>query len=172
MATTAATVPPAFSHASFDGLLELEQTFYQAGFDGGFPHGELHGLFEGRELGREKSWELWEEIGYYEGTARLWQAILQDGANGNSSRSQQSLLAVRALVSAFPASNDSSALQDDSAAQAAAGVDITAQLGALRSKYRTSCALVGMRPRMAISTGSERVEQAGDAALRSLGSAV
>lgn len=71
------------AHASFDGLLELEQTFYQAGFDGGFPHGELHGLFEGRELGREKSWELWEEIGYYEGTAKLWQAILQKATPGN-----------------------------------------------------------------------------------------
>ena len=71
------------AHASFDGLLELEQTFYQAGFDGGFPHGELHGLFEGRELGREKSWELWEEIGYYEGTATLWQAILQKATPGN-----------------------------------------------------------------------------------------
>lgn len=70
--------------ASFDGLLELESTFYQAGYDGGFPHGEVHGLFEGRELGRDKSWELWEELGYYEGAAKLWQAILGsqgDGAN-------------------------------------------------------------------------------------------
>ncbi|GAA5963460.1 hypothetical protein JCM8115_001237 [Rhodotorula mucilaginosa] len=157
------------AHASFDGLLELEQTFYQAGFDGGFPHGELHGLFEGRELGREKSWELWEEIGYYEGTAKLWQAILQNATPGNVSRSQQSLQAIRALVSAFPASNDSSTLRDESIAQSS-DVDINAQLGALRSKYRTSCALVGMRPRMAVSAGSDGSAQKGEDNLRSLGS--
>lgn len=162
---------PGASHASFDGLLELEQTFYQAGYEGGYPHGELHGLFEGRELGREKSWELWEEIGYYEGTAKLWQTILRHAAPGDlaSSRPQQSLQAVRTLVAAFPASNDSSVLRDPSASQST-DVDITAQLGALRSKYRTSCALVGMRPRMTVSSGSSSAEQSGDAALRSLGS--
>ncbi|GAA5870995.1 hypothetical protein JCM3774_003498 [Rhodotorula dairenensis] len=163
-------IDPAVAHTSFDGLLELEQTFYQAGYDGGFPHGELHGLFEGRELGREKSWELWEEIGYYEGTAKLWQAILHQGAQGNASRPQQSLQAVQSLVAAFPASNDSSVLQDPSVSQHSTDVDITAQLGALRSKYRTSCALVGMRPRMTVSSGSNTVEQSADAGLRSLGS--
>jgi len=61
----------------FDSLLDLETQFYSTGWNSGFPHGELHGLFEGRELGREKSWELWEEIGYYQGVARLWKVILK-----------------------------------------------------------------------------------------------
>ena len=85
------------------------------------------------------------------------------------SRSQQSLQAIRALVSAFPASNDSSALRDESVAQSS-DVDINAQLGALRSKYRTSCALVGMRPRMAVSVGSDGPAQKAEDNLRSLGS--
>lgn len=61
----------------FDSLLDLESQFYSSGFNSGLPHGQLHGLFEGRELGREKSWELWEEIGYYQGVARLWKVILK-----------------------------------------------------------------------------------------------
>ena len=59
-----------------DYLTNLEETFYQQGMANGLPHGELHGLFEGRALGREKGWEIWEEVGYYEGTALLWRAIL------------------------------------------------------------------------------------------------
>lgn len=59
-----------------DSLLSLEDTFYQEGLASGQPHGELHGLFEGRALGREKCWELWEEVGYYEGAAQLWKAVL------------------------------------------------------------------------------------------------
>lgn len=57
-------------------LLNLEESFYQRGIQSGTPHGELHGLFEGRALGREKGWELWEEVGYYEGVARFWKVVL------------------------------------------------------------------------------------------------
>lgn len=57
-------------------LVNLEESFYRDGFDSGQPHGQLHGLFEGRALGRERAWELWEEVGYYEGTARLWRSVL------------------------------------------------------------------------------------------------
>ncbi|KAK4705246.1 hypothetical protein P7C70_g961, partial [Phenoliferia sp. Uapishka_3] len=62
--------------ADLDDLLSLEETFYAQGMAVGRPHGELHGLFEGRALGREKCWELWEEVGYYEGAAQLWKAVL------------------------------------------------------------------------------------------------
>lgn len=82
----------------------------------------------------------------------------------------QSLQAIRTLVSAFPASNDSTTLQS-APAEDTADVDITAQLATLRSKYRTSCALVGMRPRMTVSsTGPAEGEDGGENALRSLGS--
>jgi hypothetical protein len=57
-------------------LINLEESFYQSGMASGLPHGQLHGLFEGRALGREKAWEIWEEVGYYEGTALLYKAIL------------------------------------------------------------------------------------------------
>ena len=50
--------------------------FYKEGYDIGHAHGALHGTFEGREIGREKAFELWEEVGYYEGTAELWSEIL------------------------------------------------------------------------------------------------
>lgn len=57
-------------------LTNLEETFYQSGMVSGRPHGELHGTFEGRALGKQKAWEVWEEVGYYEGTARLWKIVL------------------------------------------------------------------------------------------------
>lgn len=57
-------------------LLSLEDQFYAEGMNQGRPHGELHGLFEGRALGKEKGWELWEEVGYYEGVATFWQMTL------------------------------------------------------------------------------------------------
>lgn len=51
---------------------EADLSFFQQGYQDGFDHGKLHGLFEGRELGKEKAFEIWEELGYYEGWARLF----------------------------------------------------------------------------------------------------
>ena len=45
------------------------------GYEEGYAHGRLHGLIEGRALGAEKGFELWEELGFYEGAARLWTAV-------------------------------------------------------------------------------------------------
>ena len=45
-------------------------SFYDSGYiyhDGGFAHGRIHGLIEGRALGRDQGFEMWEEIGFYEG---------------------------------------------------------------------------------------------------------
>ncbi|GAA6012965.1 hypothetical protein JCM11491_000923 [Sporobolomyces phaffii] len=134
----------------FDSLLDLESQFYSSGFNSGFPHGELHGLFEGRELGRDKSWELWEEIGYYQGVAQLWKAILARQAKP-STRSMQSLEQILALAAAFPSSNDSSLIETASDSEQ---LDITAQLTTLRSKYKTVCATLGIRSRMAVSSGT------------------
>ena len=50
-------------------------SFYDSGFQDGFEHGRIHGLIEGRALGREKGFEVWEELGYYEGFALIWRAI-------------------------------------------------------------------------------------------------
>ena len=51
--------------------------FYDSGYQDGFAHGRIHGLIEGRALGREKGFEMWEEIGFYEGFALTWRAILR-----------------------------------------------------------------------------------------------
>lgn len=85
--------PQSVHSSDFDALLDLESQFYASGFNSGLPHGELHGLFEGRELGRDKSWELWEEIGYYQGVAQLWKAILK--REGKESSRQVLLRALR-----------------------------------------------------------------------------
>ncbi|GAA5904784.1 ribosome biosynthesis protein LTO1 [Sporobolomyces salmoneus] len=150
-----------FTHSGeFDSLLDLESQFYTSGFNSGLPHGELHGLFEGRELGREKSWELWEEIGYYQGVARLWKVILERQGKG-STRSMQALDQILSLVAAFPSSNDSSSLLSESSTKEAR-VDIAAQLSTLRSKYKTVCATLGIRSRMAVSSGSTTTTNGGD----------
>ena len=52
-------------------------SFYDSGYQDGFIHGRIHGLIEGRALGREKGFEMWEEIGFYEGFALTWRAILR-----------------------------------------------------------------------------------------------
>jgi len=63
-------------------LIHVEETFYKAGYEDGYAHGRQHGLIEGRALGAEKGFELWEELGFYEGTARLWTAAASNDAGG------------------------------------------------------------------------------------------
>lgn len=58
--------------------------FYAEGYESGHAHGRLHGLFEGRALGQEKAWEIWEEVGFYEGFAEYWLGVL--GGEGQTER--------------------------------------------------------------------------------------
>ena len=58
-------------------------SFYDSGYHDGFAHGRIHGLIEGRALGREKGFEMWEEIGFYEGFALTWRAILRQQSKGD-----------------------------------------------------------------------------------------
>ena len=51
------------------------RSFYEDGYKDGYAHGRIHGLIEGRALGREKGFEMWEELGFYEGFALMWQAV-------------------------------------------------------------------------------------------------
>jgi hypothetical protein len=53
--------------------LTMITSFYDSGYHDGFAHGRI----QGRALGREKGFELWEEIGFYEGFALTWRAILR-----------------------------------------------------------------------------------------------
>ncbi len=59
-----------------------KKRFYASGYEEGYAHGRLHGLIEGRALGAEKGFELWEELGFYEGAARLWAAVFSTDSNG------------------------------------------------------------------------------------------
>ena len=51
--------------------------FYDQGHEDGFVHGRIHGLIEGRALGREKGYEMFEELGFYEGFALTWKKIYE-----------------------------------------------------------------------------------------------
>jgi predicted transposase YdaD len=57
-------------------LLVFKHRFYDEGYRDGFSHGRIHGLIEGRALGGEKGFEIWEELGFYEGFAKTWRAVL------------------------------------------------------------------------------------------------
>lgn len=59
-----------------------KKRFYTVGYKDGYAHGRIHGLIEGRALGAEKGFELWEELGFYEGAARLWAAIFSTDSSG------------------------------------------------------------------------------------------
>jgi Essential protein Yae1, N terminal len=59
--------------------------FYDAGYEDGFAHGRIHGLIEGRALGREKGFEMWEELGYYEGFANMWKVIYVEQGRSDES---------------------------------------------------------------------------------------
>lgn len=57
--------------------LTPHSSFYDQGYEDGFAHGRIHGLIEGRALGREKGYEMFEELGFYEGFALAWQKIYE-----------------------------------------------------------------------------------------------
>jgi len=59
-----------------------QKSFYKVGYEDGYAHGRIHGLIEGHALGAEKGFELWEELGFYEGAARLWTAAASTDAGG------------------------------------------------------------------------------------------
>ena len=66
-----------------DFYFVFNHRFYDEGYQDGFSHGRIHGLIEGRALGREKGFEMWEELGFYEGFAKTWMAVLvKQGKSG------------------------------------------------------------------------------------------
>jgi len=122
-------------------LIHVEETFYKLGYEDGHAHGRLHGLIEGRALGAEKGFELWEELGFYEGAARLWTAAVstETDAGGVDSRGAHHASALLALIERFPRKNPR---PDED------GVDMSAQLRLIRSRYKAMCASFGVRSRL------------------------
>lgn len=56
----------------FEGLLELENTFYNEGYDLGVVDGKQAGLVEGRLFGLEKGFEKYAGMGRLNGKAVIW----------------------------------------------------------------------------------------------------
>ena len=56
----------------FEGLLELENTFYHEGYEVGVADGKRAGLVEGRVFGLEKGFEKFASMGRLSGKAVIW----------------------------------------------------------------------------------------------------
>ncbi|KAN0100145.1 hypothetical protein V8E55_000129 [Tylopilus felleus] len=136
-------------NVDLEQLVHLEQTFYDAGYTDGFAHGRIHGLIEGRALGREKGFEIWEEIGFYQGVARTWQALYAQRAHPDQ-RTAHHIAHLLELVRQFPTTNPSgsppgSASADDT-------IDMAKLQSQLRARYRALCASLGVRPTLRAGT--------------------
>ncbi|KAJ7849066.1 hypothetical protein B0H14DRAFT_3669648 [Mycena olivaceomarginata] len=119
-------------------LVDLEQTFYDTGYADGFAHGRIHGLIEGRALGREKGFEMWEELAFYEGFARTWQAVYT--AQGrDDDRAVHHIRHLLDLIGQFPRVNPS-------AANASSDLDILKLSRQIQSRYRALCSTLGVKP--------------------------
>ena len=138
-------------------------SFYDSGYQDGFAHGRIHGLIEGRALGREKGFEMWEEIGFYEGFALTWRAILRQQSKEDElsypsqsdllselfcgSRASQHIRHLLEYISLFPRVNPSSSNDDD-----ASSPDISKLLSQIRSRYKALCSILRIHPSLASPT--------------------
>ena len=149
-------------------------SFYDSGYHDGFAHGRIHGLIEGRALGREKGFEMWEEIGFYEGFALTWRAILRQQSKQDElsswfsqsdllsdlfygSRASQHIQHLLGYISQFPRVNSSSSDDD-----AASSPDISKLLRQIRSRYKALCSILGVHPRLRSSNEASDDEQSGN----------
>ncbi|KAF8633615.1 hypothetical protein AX15_001400 [Amanita polypyramis BW_CC] len=136
-----------------ESLVHVEQTFYDSGYKDGFAHGRIHGLIEGRALGREKGFEMWEELGFYEGFALMWDAIYKQQSRSDD-RATNHIKHLLYLISQFPRINPSSS---EDSSSSASDIDIPKLFRQIRSRYKALCATLGVRP-------SLRASETGDAA--------
>lgn len=108
---------------------------------------------------------MWEEIGFYEGFALTWKAILSQQLKEDSelaiaflsllphliscylSRSSQHIRHLLEYISQFPRVNPSN---DD-----ATSLDISKLLSQIRSRYKALCSTLGIQPRLCSSTELE-----------------
>ncbi|KAF9817940.1 hypothetical protein IEO21_03134 [Rhodonia placenta] len=120
-----------------ESLVDVEQRFYDDGYHDGFAHGKIHGSIEGRALGREKGFEMWEELGFYEGFALMWQAIHAQQSR-NEDRTAHHIRQLLDLIGQFPRVNPSATEPSD--------LDIPRLFRQIRSRYKALCATLGVRP--------------------------
>ncbi|KAF7295153.1 DUF1715-domain-containing protein [Mycena indigotica] len=115
-----------------EALVNVEATFYDAGYKDGHAHGRIHGLIEGRALGREKGYEMWEELAFYQGFARTWLAIYPR----NDDRTAHHIRHLLELLAQFPQVNPSATDSE---------LDILKLSRQISSRYRALCASLGVK---------------------------
>ncbi|KAG9313883.1 hypothetical protein JVU11DRAFT_4651 [Chiua virens] len=131
-------------------LVHLEQTCYDAGYTDGVAHGRIHGLIDGCALGRTKGFEIWEEIGYYEGFAETWKAVAPRGRVRRPlahwrfdltqrRRTLHHITHLLALIRQFPTVNPSQH-------EVHIDADLEKLQRQIRSRYKALCASLGVRP--------------------------
>lgn len=97
---------------------------------------------------------MWEEVGFYEGFALMWQAIYKQHPSQSDDRALNHIKHLLNLVSQFPRVNPSPS-SDDSTSESE--LDIPKLFRQIRSRYKALCATLGVRP-------SLRASEVGDAA--------
>lgn len=165
--------------ADIESLVHLEQSyvatelnllsltprfrFYDEGYKDGFAHGRIHGLIEGRALGREKGYEMFEELGFYEGFALTWKKIYESTGRSEefvypfapsqrstdpwiwTSRAIHNIRVLLDAIAQFPRTNPSSSATS-SESDPSAEVDIPRLFRQIRARYKALCATLGVRP--------------------------
>ncbi|WWC73138.1 uncharacterized protein I206_107104 [Kwoniella pini CBS 10737] len=138
-------------------ITNMESKFYQEGYKAGYDHGELHGLYEGRELGKEKSWELWEEIGYYEGFIKVYIDLLsgkdiQEGSKrGKDARALNHAQILLSLINTFPISNSSQSnfnISQINKEEEEEEIDLINLISNIRARYKLLCSSLNLKPRL------------------------
>ena len=75
----------------FEGLLELEDTFYTEGYDLGVADGKRAGLVEGRFFGLEKGFEQYASMGRLNGKAVVWAGRLAPVHTENQAKDREAV---------------------------------------------------------------------------------
>lgn len=86
----------------FDDLLEIENDYYQEGYDAGVADSTYAGLIEGRVFGIEKGYEKAVELGKQRGRALVWQHRLGVSTSGEQSNQQVTSSSESQSTSALP----------------------------------------------------------------------
>ncbi|KAG6917387.1 hypothetical protein DXG01_002766 [Tephrocybe rancida] len=135
-----------------DGVAAVGGVFYETGFEDGFAHGKIHGLIEGRALGRAKGFEMWEELGFYEGYALMWKAIHEKQGRSDD-RATNHTLRLLDLIAQFPRTNPPESDE----------TDLPKLFRQIRSRYKALCSTLGVRPSLRYSDRSQERDGAADA---------
>lgn len=126
---------------------------FHDGYRDGFAQGQTFGHAEGRQLGREKGFDVWVELGYYEGTVAIFQRKFQDEqtagqslcvcpTNSSTRKAQkqaQQLDSLAALLQDMPRKNESARLAEDAQDGDSDKPDLAQLMERIRARFRLVC---------------------------------